>query len=48
MDDRGAQGDELGTELIRAVDIPANTKETAKEKEIASAGKSMREETDSP
>jgi len=38
LDDRGAQGDELGTELIRAVDIPTNTKETAKEKEIASAG----------
>jgi len=38
LDDRGAQGDELGTELIRAVDIPANTKETAKEKEIAPAG----------
>jgi len=38
LDDRGAQGDELGTELIRAVDIPANTKVTAKEEEIAPAG----------
>jgi len=38
IEDRGAQGDELGTELIRAVDLPANTEETAKEEGIAPAG----------
>lgn len=38
LEDRGAQEDELETELIRAVDLPANTEETAKEEGIAPAG----------
>ena len=45
LDDHGgarAEEDELGKKLIRAVDLPDNAEETAKE-DIAPAGKYLRE-----